>query len=136
MDTCNEATPGARDAGRRRDQIIVTVILVGCLTLGVVIRAFAVGIPVTGIRDTHTASITRNLMRDGVRGLLKPRVNYPGDQPGYLALEFPILNGAQALTARFAPWVGEAAFRIPSLLAYVLGALCLIDFARRRLGER
>ena len=123
-------------AGGWRGQIVVVSILIGCICIGIIIRAFGIGTPITGIRDTHTASITRNLMRDGIPGILKPRVDYPGDQPGYLALELPILNSIQALTSRLIPWAGEAAFRLPSLLAYIFGALALFDIARRRLGER
>jgi hypothetical protein len=127
---------GADLPERGRLRAVTVSILVVCIIVGVGVRERGLATPLTGTRDTHTASITRNLMRDGPKGLFRPRVNYPGNEPGFIALEFPLLNAAQALTARAAPWAGEAAFRVPSLLAFVVGLTAVWDLARRRLGVR
>lgn len=117
-------------------RVTTALILVSCLAAGLAIRLSGIDTPLTRTRDTQTASITANLERDGFRGLFYPRVNYPGDHPGYLAFEFPLLNAVQMIAARSFPSAGEAALKFPSLLSYLILALSVFDLTKRRLDQR
>jgi hypothetical protein len=112
------------------------LILGACLAAGLAIRLRGIDTPLTRTRDTQTASITVNLERDGVRGLLYPRVNYPGNHSGHLAFEFPLLNAFQVITARVFPSAGEAALKFPSLLSYLILAVSIFDLAGRWSDQR
>ena len=132
----NPAVPSNQRPVSRNSGFTIALILVAFLAAGLAIRLRDIDTPLTRTRDTQTASITANLDRDGVRGLFYPRVNYPGDHPGYLAFEFPLLNAAQVIVARTFPWVGETALKFPSLLSYLILTLSVFDLARRRLDQR
>ncbi len=113
-----------------------TAILLGVLLLGLWVRSAGIGTPLTGIRETQSAMIARNILRDGPAGVFHPRVDYGGDGPGWFALEFPLTGALGALAWRLVPSLGDSALRVPSILFYVLGTLALFDLARRRAGVR
>jgi Dolichyl-phosphate-mannose-protein mannosyltransferase len=98
--------------------------------------SYCIGVPFSaGFREAQTAMITRNLWRDGWSGLLLPRIDWLGNSPGYMLLEFPLYNAAVAvLYAILGPH--DVLGRIVSL-ACSLGALALFYGIVRRLdGER
>jgi len=101
-------------------------------------RAGALDTPIGRVRATLTAMITRNLSRDlaeiGPRAILYPRVDYAGDQPGYLLQEFPLVNLVGVAFEKAFDLAWEPAYRLPSLLAFALMLGYLFAFVRRRFG--
>jgi dolichyl-phosphate-mannose-protein mannosyltransferase len=102
---------------------------------GLAVRSVGLATPLTGERECHSAMIARNLAVDGWRGLLYPRVDFPGDQPGYVAQEFPIAYALEAIAVRVLPLSGDVPLRIPALLFYAAATACLWDLLARRLGH-
>jgi hypothetical protein len=102
-------------------------------------RASALDTPIGRVRATLTAMITRNLSRDlpviGPRAVLYPRVDYAGDQPGYLVQEFPLVNLIGVAFEKGLGLAWEPAYRLPSLLLYAVMLGYLYAFARRRFGS-
>jgi hypothetical protein len=109
------------------------------LTLGTLaLRAGVLSTPISRVRPTLTAMITRNLGRDlaeiGPRAIFYPRVDFGGDQPGYLLQEFPVMNLAGVFLERVAGVSLEVAYRTPSLLGFALMLPFLFALVRARYG--
>jgi hypothetical protein len=113
---------------------MTSLLLGGILLAGLLVRTAGLQSPITGVRETQSAMIARNLLADGPLGILYPRVDYGGDQPGYTALEMPIVNALGAAVHTVVPSLGDSSFKIPSLFFWLLGSLFLFDLARRRIG--
>lgn len=95
--------------------------------------------PSSRVRSTLTAMMTRNLSRDldeiGLRAILYPRIDYAGDQPGYLLQEFPLVNLAGVVLERTLGLERETAYRLPSLLLFGVMLALLYAFVRARFGS-
>lgn len=124
------ATLGADPSSARRAKLAGALIVAA----GLGARLLVADLPVTDVRATQSAMIMRNMAADGLSGLLWPRVDYAGPDPGYLLLESPLVS---ALGAALARWVGPDAewpLRSPSIVSSVILAWALFDLALRRLG--
>lgn len=104
----------------------------------VLIRLFGLTMPIlegTATRQAQTATIARNFYRDGFN-VLYPKVDWFGNAPGYLVLEFPLFNVLAAsgyfLTGGVHEWVG----RLLSILFFIGGCLFLYGIARKLFNEK
>jgi 4-amino-4-deoxy-L-arabinose transferase-like glycosyltransferase len=106
------------------------------LLLTVLASSYTIGVPFSAsFREAQTAMITRNLWRDGWSGLLMPRIDWFGSEPGYMLLEFPLYNALVAvLYAVFGlhEWLGQ----LVSLTCSMGAILFVYGIARRTDGER
>lgn len=108
------------------------------LLVAVLVRLPGLANPPTDIhhvRQSDTASIARNMARDGI-DLLNPRIDWAGPEAGTVESELPLYNALVALGwSRSGPrsaagWVWA---RLLSLLAWFGGGLALLLWVRRRL---
>lgn len=87
------------------------------------------------VRQSDTASIARNMTREGV-DLLHPRIDWAGPQAGYVESEMPLYAAAVAGLWRLAS-AGEdlpyALARGLSILCWLGGGIALLLLVRRRL---
>jgi len=115
-----------------------TTLVAGLILATLVARAAVLSTPISRVRPTLTAMITRNLGRDlaeiGPRAILYPHVDFGGDQPGYLLQEFPVMNLAGVFLERVAGLSIETAYRTPSLVCFALMLPFLFAFVRARFG--
>jgi len=107
------------------------------IAVGVLIRCYNVSAPLLDLaswRETQTAMITRNLVKDGL-DLLHPRVDWFGNNTAYLALEFPLYNGVIAI---FYVVFGEQEIfgRILSILFSAGGMVLFYKLARLFFQEK
>lgn len=130
------AESGAAPRRAETARVPALALFAAIVVSGLLLRLPGLSTPITGIRETQSAMIARNILRDGPSGVLRPRVDYGGDKPGHFALEFPLTGALGALVWRCAPSLGDASLKVPSLAFYVLGAAFLFDLARRRAGAR
>lgn len=97
---------------------------------------YCIGVPFSAsFREAQTAMIARNLWHDGWRCLLMPRIDWFGDAPGYMLLEFPLYNALVAMTYAVGgvhEWLGQCV----SLICSVGSVLFLYGIVRRTEGER
>ncbi|GEM_PF-1530060 len=126
-------------AGTRRS----TALLVLLLAAGLLLRVTAVDAPPLDshhVRQADTASMARVMLREG-SDLLHPRIAWAGPEAGTVESELPLYQGIVAAGWRV---LGEPAdmrrsgaaawARGVSVAAWLLGALALIAWVRRRLG--
>jgi hypothetical protein len=72
----------------------INPILFGLFVLGAVLRTLDIGQPI-GVddllswRETDIGGIARNFYREGMN-LFYPRIDWRGDGPGYVEMEFPL----------------------------------------------
>jgi 4-amino-4-deoxy-L-arabinose transferase-like glycosyltransferase len=108
--------------------------LIAILLLAAVTGCYCLGTPFSAsFRECQTAMIARNLWRDGIGGILYPRIDFLGSQPGYMLLEFPLYNALVALACALAgprEWLGQ----LVSLLCS-LGAVALLYGIVRRTDD-
>lgn len=87
------------------------------------------------VRQSDTASIARNMAREGI-DLLRPRIDWAGPDAGTVESEFPLYSALVALgwrvTGTHGNWTWVWA-RGVSLAAWLGGCLALLLWARRRL---
>lgn len=106
------------------------------LLLAALTGSYCIGTPFSGsFRECYTAIIARNLWQDGLPGLLWPRIDWLGGEPGYMVQEFPFYVGLVApLYALFGEhgWLGQ----MVSLACSLGGVLLLYGIVRRVDGER
>ena len=87
------------------------------------------------VRQADTASIARNMMREGI-DVLHPRIDWAGPEAGYVESELPIYAAMvgglwRALGQDYLPdptWP-----RLLSILCWLLGGMVLLSLVRRRL---
>ena len=110
---------------------MIVVLLLAALT-----GSYCIGTPFSaGFRDCQTAMIARNVWHDGWSGMLLPRIDFHGDQPGYMVQEFPLYAGiVAALYALFGlhDWLGQ----VVSLAAALGSVAFLYGIVRRLDGPR
>lgn len=103
-----------------------------------VARTRVLSTPITGVRPTQTAMISDNLSRDlaevGARAVFHPRIDYAGDGPGYLLLEFPLVNLATIVLGGASGRLPAHAHRLPSLLLLAAMLPFFFAFVRARFG--
>jgi 4-amino-4-deoxy-L-arabinose transferase-like glycosyltransferase len=106
------------------------------LVLTALAGSYYIGAPLSAsFREAQTAMITRNLWRDGWSGLMMPRIDWFGNEPGYMLLEFPLYNALVAMAYAMGgvrEWLGQ----IVSLACSMGAVLFLYGIARRTDGER
>ena len=110
--------------------------LLAVLLLTLATGSYCVGTSLgPSFRECQTAMVTRNLWHDGPMGLFYSRIDWFGNAPGYMMLEFPLYNAVVAsLYAIAGPRDGMG--RIVSVLCS-LGAVALFYGIVRRLdGDR
>lgn len=104
--------------------------------LVVVTGSYCIGTPFSAsFRECQTAMIARNLWRDGWSGLLMPRIDWFGNEPGYMLLEFPLYNALVAMVYSVGglhEWLGQ----LVSLGCSLGAVLLLYGIVRRTDGER
>ena len=85
------------------------------------------------VRQTQTAMVTRNIVKDDFN-LLYTRVDWRGDQPGYVVLEFPLY---QAIVAFVWKVLGNYDIygRLVSLFFSIICAIYLYRIARKLFSE-
>lgn len=111
--------------------------LAGILFLSLLAHVYAITAPIDdhhGWRQSQTAMITRNLYREGFN-LWWPKIDWEGNGPGVLVLEFPLYNAIVALLYHlFGPkeWAG----RIVSIAATGVATVFLYQIARRVWGQK
>jgi hypothetical protein len=108
------------------------------LVVAVAIRLLGVTNPpvdIHHVRQSDTASIARNMAREGI-DLLHPRVDWAGPDAGTVESEVPVYNALVSLgwassgTPTAAGWAWA---RLLSVLAWLGGGLALLLWVRRRL---
>ena len=107
--------------------------LLGMLALGLAARLVEVGEPLIdkqAWRQTDTAAIARNFYEEGY-DLLYPRVDWRGNTPGFVEMNFPlypfIVAAAYGVYGGVHEWLG----RLISTLCSLAGGGLLFVFARR-----
>ena len=113
-------------------------ILVLLVLVAVAVRLPGLANPPTDIhhvRQSDTASIARNMAREGI-DLLHPRIDWAGPDAGTVESELPLYNALVALGWTRAGPRGGAGWvwaRLLSVLAWAAGGLALLLWVRRRL---
>jgi 4-amino-4-deoxy-L-arabinose transferase-like glycosyltransferase len=115
----------------------VLLLLLALVLLGVLARLYRIDAPLLEyrmFRQQDTAAIARNFYENGMN-ILYPQVDWRGDSPGYVEVEFPIYNFVVALLYHVfgaQEWVGRAV----NIVVYALSALLFFRFMRRLTDER
>ncbi len=122
----------AATTGRARAHVLLLLLLLVGATL---LRLPGLSSPPTDIhhvRQSDTASIARNFVREGI-DLLRPRIDWAGPDAGTVESELPLYTAATAALWRVSGTTGLAWPRGLSILAWLLGAAALFVLVRRRL---
>jgi 4-amino-4-deoxy-L-arabinose transferase-like glycosyltransferase len=132
-------TASPRSWARIEARLFHPAVFLALLVLATLVaRAPVLSTPISRVRPTLTAMITRNLDRDlgeiGAAALFYPRLDYAGEQPGYLLQEFPVMNLTAVALRRAFGLELETAYRLPSLLAFVAMLPLVFAFVRGRFG--
>ena len=100
----------AADAGKGR----IDLVLIGLCVLALAVRLIGVNTPFFDLqawRQAETAAVARNYYEEGL-SFFYPRVDWRGDTPGYVEMEFPLYQFLVACLYRLvgAPreWIGHA----------------------------
>ncbi len=110
---------------------ITGAILVACLSL----RLALAWMPLAGVhgwRQCDTASVASNFATESMN-LLRPRVDWRGDGPGYVEMEFPLFPWVVAAAYRLVG-VHDAVGRIAAALGGVAACWWLLRLATRTSG--
>ena len=108
------------------------------LFLSVVIRLVNINMLIlegTATRQVQTAMIARNLYTNGFN-LFYPQVDFLGPGPGYLVLEFPLLNFIAAVFYVLCGGVHEWIGRLISISFFAGSVIFLFSLIRRLFEER
>jgi len=118
--------------GRTRALLFVVVLAGAGLRLAWVARPLDARIGGAPWREADYAQVTRNFERDG-GGFLHPRIDWRGDTPGFVEMEWPLLPW---IAARFPGGPGSHAVILRGLSALLsIGSLLLFTGLARRLLE-
>lgn len=101
------------------------------------IRLINITMPIlegTAMRQVQTAMIARNFYREGLN-ILYPKTDFFGVGPGYLVLEFPLLNMLAAFGYLLFGGVKEWIGRLLSILFFAGAASFLFGIAKRLFGR-
>lgn len=108
------------------------------LFFSVAIRLVNINMPIlegTATRQVQTAMIARNLYINGFN-FLYPQVDFLGPGPGYLVLEFPLLNIIAAVFYVLCGGVHEWIGRLISISFFAGSVIFLFNLIRRLFEER
>lgn len=108
------------------------------LLIVVVLRLVNINIPIlegTATRQVQTAMIARNFYINGFN-LLYPQVDFLGPGPGYLVLEFPLLNLIAAVFYVLCGGVHEWIGRLISISFFAGSVIFLFNLIRRLFEKR
>lgn len=111
--------------------------LLGMLALGLAVRLVEMGEPLIdkqAWRQTDTAAIARNFYEEGY-DLLYPRVDWRGNTPGFVEMNFPLYPFIVAAVYGVYGGVHEGLGRLISALFSLAAAFLLFVFARRIFGD-
>jgi len=104
--------------------------------LGVAVRLYGINLPLVDshqIRQTQTAMMTRNIYYDNM-DIFNTRLDFFGNMPGYVIMEFPLMHGITALLYYvFGPC--DIVGRMVSV-AFSVGAMFLMYFLARQFLPR
>jgi len=124
----NRVSAGHTTTGRRW--------LLAVLLLALVTGSYNVGTSLgPSFRECQTAMVTRNLWLDGPIGLFYSRIDWFGNAPGYMLLEFPLYNAVVAVfyaVAGSRDWLGH----IVSVLCSLGMVALFYGIVRRLEGEQ
>jgi len=101
-------------------------ILAIIMLLGLVIRLYGINLPLVDshqIRQAQTAMMARNLYEDNM-DIFHTRLDFFGNQPGYIIMEFPLMHGITALLY-YLFGVHEVIGRLVSVI-FSIGAMFLM----------
>ena len=116
--------------GRIRTPLLIVLLAGAGLRLLWVARPLDARIGGAPWREADYAQITRNFQRDG-GGFLYPRIDWRGDTPGFVEMEWPLLPW---IAARFAAGPASQAVVLRALSAMLsIGSLLLFAGLARRL---
>lgn len=107
--------------------------LLAVLLLALVTGGYGIGASLgVSFRECQTAMVTRNLWHDGPIGLFYSRIDWFGNAPGYMMLEFPLYNAVvAALYAVAGPhdWLGQivSVFCSLGMIALFYGVVRRLD---------
>ena len=99
----------------------------------IAIRFINITMPIlegTAMRQAQTASITRNFYKEGIN-MLYPKADHFGKGPGYLVLEFPLLNVLAASGYMILSGVQEWVGRFFSIFFFACAAYFLYAITKR-----
>ena len=108
------------------------------LFVSVAIRLVNINMPIlegTATRQIQTAMIAKNFYINGFN-FLYPQVDFLGSGPGYLVLEFPLLNLIAAVFYVLCGGVHEWIGRLISISFFTGSAIFLFNLIRRLFDER
>tara|TARA_B100000315_G_C14542647_1_gene571672 strand:+ start:59 stop:1537 length:1479 start_codon:yes stop_codon:yes gene_type:complete len=108
------------------------------LFISIAIRLVCINIPIiegTATRQIQTAMIARNFYTNGF-SILYPQVDFLGPGPGYLVLEFPLLNLIAAVLYKLCGGVHESIGRLISISFFAGSAIFLFYFVKKLFNER
>ncbi|MBI5684866.1 MAG: glycosyltransferase family 39 protein [Verrucomicrobia bacterium] len=107
--------------------VLLLALVTGCYNVGTSLGP--------SFRECQTAMVTRNLWLDGPIGLFYSRIDWFGNAPGYMLLEFPLYNAVVAAFYAVAgprDWLGQ----IVSVLCSLGMVALFYGIVRRLEGER
>ncbi len=135
----NEPPPEAAASGvaarPRRSRLPRTLLAI--VVLGAIARLYNIDVPLFdwhSYRQHDTAALARNFYEGGMN-ILYPQVDWRGESPGYVEVEFQAYTYSVALLYQlFGPheWVGRAL----NIFLYVLSALLLFQLTARAFDRR
>jgi len=114
------------------------VALLVLVALALTVRFISLQAPpvdVHHVRQADTASIARNMLREGI-DILHPRIDWAGPDAGYVESELPIYGAMVAGLWRALGQIYLPDHRVPRLVSiacWLLGGLLLLRVVRRRL---
>jgi 4-amino-4-deoxy-L-arabinose transferase-like glycosyltransferase len=106
----------------RDERIILTITVL----LGLAVRLYGINLPLVDshqVRQAQTAMVARNLYEDKMN-ILRTRLDFFGNVPGHVIMEFPLMHAITALLYYFFG-VHEIIGRLVSV-AFSVGAICLM----------
>jgi len=112
------------------------LILAGVVLLGIAVRFYGVNLPLVDshqVRQAQTAMMTRNLYEDNMN-IFCTRLDFFGNIPGYIIMEFPLMHGITALLY-YLFGVHEVIGRLVSILFSVGAMFFMYGLARQFLPK-
>ncbi len=130
----NIPVPGS--SHRHSPRALVALLLLFSFALTVRLNSLqAPPVDVHHVRQADTASIARNMLREGI-DILHPRIDWAGPEAGYVESELPLYGAMvaglwRALGQNYLP--DHRVPRLVSIACWLLGGLLLLRLVRRRL---
>ena len=115
----------------RHEWFILTLVVL----LGLAIRLYGINLPLVDshqVRQAQTAMMARNLYEDNMN-IFRTRLDFFGNVPGYIIMEFPLMHGITALLY-YLFGVHEVIGRLVSVVFSVGAMLLMYSLARQFLS--